>query len=226
MLAQHYDIASRELEGFGLTEMERHLEWRGEAAFTSTPSESVSFRPTSRPALDEALDDAREVARLAEMLSPSYFVQAQIFPYSYQNVILRGNATKIDALLMRAYLAERRVDSWPSEPTEVTGGHTEVRRCGVAPSALHCDVTSLYPSLMMQARHRAGDRPPRRFPQTARATCAASAYRPRRRCANSTGAERRDLEALQQTFKILINSFYGYLGFSLGHFNDFVQPTP
>jgi DNA polymerase, archaea type len=28
---------------------------------------------------------------------------------------------------------------------------------------------------------------------------------------------------LQQTFKILINSFYGYLGFGLGHFNDFAQ---
>ncbi|MGH7879775.1 MAG: DNA polymerase domain-containing protein, partial [Candidatus Binataceae bacterium] len=37
------------------------------------------------------------------------------------------------------------------------------------------------------------------------------------------GNERRNLEALQQTFKILINSFYGYLGFALGHFNDFVQ---
>ena len=30
-------------------------------------------------------------------------------------------------------------------------------------------------------------------------------------------------DALQATFKILINSFYGYLGFSLGHFNDFTQ---
>ncbi|HJU28097.1 MAG TPA: DNA polymerase domain-containing protein, partial [Candidatus Binataceae bacterium] len=37
------------------------------------------------------------------------------------------------------------------------------------------------------------------------------------------GPERRDMEALQRTFKILINSFYGYLGFSLGHFNDFEQ---
>ena len=27
--------------------------------------------------------------------------------------------------------------------------------------------------------------------------------------------------ALQATFKILINSFYGYLGFQMGHFNDF-----
>src|SRR5262245_64903906 len=28
-------------------------------------------------------------------------------------------------------------------------------------------------------------------------------------------------KALQSTFKILINSFYGYLGFQMGHFNDF-----
>src|SRR5204863_6763061 len=27
--------------------------------------------------------------------------------------------------------------------------------------------------------------------------------------------------ALQSTFKILINSFYGYLGFDMGHFNDY-----
>ena len=27
--------------------------------------------------------------------------------------------------------------------------------------------------------------------------------------------------ALQSTFKILVNSFYGYLGFQMGHFNDF-----
>ncbi len=38
-----------------------------------------------------------------------------------------------------------------------------------------------------------------------------------------SGSARRNVEALQQTFKILINSFYGYLGFSLGHFNDFDQ---
>jgi DNA polymerase elongation subunit (family B) len=33
--------------------------------------------------------------------------------------------------------------------------------------------------------------------------------------------ERVLLNGLQQTFKILINSFYGYLGFSQGHWNDF-----
>src|SRR5256885_4425211 len=33
--------------------------------------------------------------------------------------------------------------------------------------------------------------------------------------------EQRHLEAFQNTFKILINSFYGYLGFAQGHFADF-----
>jgi DNA polymerase, archaea type len=36
-----------------------------------------------------------------------------------------------------------------------------------------------------------------------------------------TAEARAYYEALQTTFKILINSFYGYLGFSMGHFNDF-----
>ena len=34
-------------------------------------------------------------------------------------------------------------------------------------------------------------------------------------------ARQRHLHALQNTFKILINSFYGYLGFAQGHFADF-----
>jgi DNA polymerase elongation subunit (family B) len=36
-----------------------------------------------------------------------------------------------------------------------------------------------------------------------------------------SGSEKQGLDALQSTFKILINSFYGYLGFDRGRFNDF-----
>src|SRR5437588_3798460 len=34
-------------------------------------------------------------------------------------------------------------------------------------------------------------------------------------------ATQHHLQALQNTFKILLNSFYGYLGFAQGHFADF-----
>jgi DNA polymerase elongation subunit (family B) len=124
--------------------------------------------------------------------------------------------------MMRAYLAERHSIPAPQEPSEVMGGYTEVRRCGVASRVLHCDVTSLYPSLMLHYGHApAGDR----LGVFLRTLGDLRSFRVQAKAAvrELDGAARRNLEALQQTFKILINSFYGYLGFSLGHFNDFVQ---
>ncbi|MGH8013847.1 MAG: DNA polymerase domain-containing protein [Candidatus Binataceae bacterium] len=223
ILAQHYDMASRELEGFGLKELARHFDVaRDGRVYLDAARVSHHFDNNPDELMAYALDDTREAGALAEVLSPSYFVQAQIFPYSYQNVILRGNATKIDALLMRAYLAARHSIPNPNAPSEVAGGYTEVRRCGVARNVLHCDVTSLYPSLMLEGGHApANDR----LGVFLRMLADLRSFRVQAKSAvrELSGNERRNLEALQQTFKILINSFYGYLGFSLGHFNDFAQ---
>ncbi len=225
ILAQHYDIASRELEGFGLKELARHFHIaRDDRVYIDAARVTYYFDNQRDELLKYALDDAREAGALAELLSPSYFVQAQIFPYSYQNAVLRGNATKIDALMTRAYLAARHSIPAPNQPSEVAGGYTEIRRCGVARDVLHCDVTSLYPSLMLQYGHGpSADRlgvflrmlaDLRSFRVQAKGLLAIPELQ---------GSERRNIEALQQTFKILINSFYGYLGFALGHFNDFEQ---
>jgi DNA polymerase, archaea type len=223
LLAQHYDIASRELEGFGLKELAQHFGVvRPNRVYIDPAKVSSYFDGRADQLLAYALDDAREAAALAEMLSPSYFVQAQIFPYSYQSTVLRGNATKIDALLMRAYLAAGHSIPFPNEPREVAGGYTEIRRCGVASNVLHCDVTSLYPSLMLEGQHQpANDR----LGVFLRILADLRSFRIQAKFAarEVAGVERRNMEALQQTFKILINSFYGYLGFSLGHFNDFEQ---
>ena len=221
ILAQHYDIASRALESFGLKDLAMHFGLAREGRVyldASRVSEHFAERPDELFAY--ALDDVREAGALAAVLAPSYFVQAQIFPYSLQSAVLRGNATKIDALLMRAYLAAGHSIPAPSAPTEVAGGYTEVRRCGVARNVLHCDVTSLYPSLMIEGPHQpATDR----LGVFLRLLEDLRSFRVQAKAAvrELVGAERRNLEALQQTFKILINSFYGYLGFSLGHFNDF-----
>ena len=221
ILAQHYDIASRELEGFGLKQLAQHFGIAREGrVYLDASRVSEYFDREPETLFEYALDDARETRGLAEILSQSYFVQAKIFPYSYQSVVLRGNATRIDALMTRAYLAAGHSIPAPQPPAPVAGGYTEMRRCGVARGVLHCDVTSLYPSLMLQYRHAPkADRlgvflkllaDLRSFRVQAKAFARELA-----------GAERRNIEALQQTFKILINSFYGYLGFALGHFNDF-----
>jgi DNA polymerase elongation subunit (family B) len=223
MLAQHYDIASRELEGFGLEEIERHFKLVHPGRVYLEP-ERVGELAASDPATlrGAALDNARQVAKLAEMLSLSYFVQAQIFPYSYQNVILRGNATKIDSLLLRAYLAQRHAVPIPGAPLAFAGGYTEVRRLGVAHQVAHCDVTSLYPSLMLEFGLGPGAD---RLGVFLKMLTELRHFRVQAKAAvrELQGNERRYMEALQQTFKILVNSFYGYLGFSMGHFNDYSQ---
>ncbi len=223
ILAQHYDIASRELEGFGLKQLAQHFRLADdERVYIDASRVSDYFHDQPGELLRYALDDARETGALAELLSPSYFVQAQIFPYSYQNTVLRGNATKIDALMMRAYLAAGNSIPAPNEPAEVAGGYTEIRRCGVARNVLHCDVTSLYPSLMLEYRHRPGND---RLGVFLKMLADLRSFRVQAKslAQELQSAARRNMEALQQTFKILINSFYGYLGFSLGRFNDFAE---
>ncbi|MGH7782169.1 MAG: DNA polymerase domain-containing protein [Candidatus Binataceae bacterium] len=223
ILAQHYDIASRELEGFGLKQLAIHFGLaRKDRVYLDASRVSEIFDHDPERLFEYALDDVRETRALAQVLSPSYFVQAKIFPYSYQNVVLRGNATRINALLMRSYLAAGHSIPQPRDSAAVAGGYTEMRRCGVARGVLHCDVTSLYPSLMLQYRHAPGTDKLGVFLKML-ADLRTFRVQAKSLAREFEGVQRRNLEALQQTFKILINSFYGYLGFSLGYFNDFEQ---
>ena len=150
MLAQLYDIGTRDMESYGLKDVARHF---GVAAPDRTyiQPERVSWYFDHDPdtLFRYALDDVRETRAISDILSPSYFVQAQIFPLSYQNTILRGNATKIDLLFMREYLRQRHAIHTPSPGQAVSGGFTDCRYQGVVHHVLHCDITSLYPSIML-----------------------------------------------------------------------------
>ncbi|MFQ5851066.1 MAG: DNA polymerase domain-containing protein [Candidatus Binatia bacterium] len=222
ILAQHYDVAARELGGYGLKEIARHF-GVASADRSYIPGDKASWYFDNDPEtlFRYALDDVRETRALSEVLSPSYFVEAQIFPYSYQNVALRGNATKIDALFLREYLNERHSIPRPEAAKEVVGGYTEMELQGVASRVLHCDVTSLYPSIMLVYGYFPKKDELGIFPDLLRD------LRDFRVKAKQMAREAETKEgkiyfsALQSTFKILINSFYGYLGFGMGHFNDF-----
>ena len=222
VLAQYYDVSSRELESFGLENIARH--------FRVAEKDRVSLAPETshRASLEDpaafrtyALQNVREARSLAAILSRSYFVQAQIFPYNYQDVIIRGNATKIDALFLREYLRRRHsIPDFP-EVRPFEGGYTDIFHTGVIEGVWHCDVTSLYPSLMLAFGYLPKNdalgvlegmlRDLRGFRVEAKNALRAA----------EDPLERGTLDALQGTFKILINSIYGYLGFAQGHFADF-----
>lgn len=229
LLAQYYDVGTRELEGFGLKDVAAHF---GISSGQSGGSALLTGREVQRAWLENpdafathALDEVRAIRALAGLLSGSYFTQAQIFPYNFQDVIVRGNATKIDGLFLREYL--RRGHSIPdfSEARFFEGGYTAIYEQGVARNVWHCDVASLYPSVMLRFDYfpaqdvlhifRGLLSDLRTFRLEAKARMREAAGDPTRRREHSA------YSALQNTFKILINSFYGYLGFAQGHFADF-----
>jgi DNA polymerase elongation subunit (family B) len=222
LLAQVYDLGARDLPSFGLKDIARHLGLAApDRTYVDAPEIPRLFAADPDRLMRYALDDAVETLALSARLSPPYLVQAQLLPFDYQSVLLRGNATKIDALLLREHLRLGRAIPKPGLPAAIGGGLTAVYRQGVAGPVLHVDVTSLYPSLMLSL----GIDPAAdalgvfsRLLRDLRDFRVAVKHRVRE---SGDEAERGHLHALQQTFKVLINSFYGYLGFGPGHWNDF-----
>jgi DNA polymerase elongation subunit (family B) len=223
LLAQFYDVGMRSLAGFERPDVARHFELCDNEQISGLTGKELerAYQSDSETFKRRALCGVRETRALSDLLSASYFIQAQIFPYNYQEVIVRGNATRINALFLREYFRERHSIPELPIPRGFEGGYTDIFFTGVARNVWHCDVASLYPSIMLQFdcfpatdelqifRHLLTDL--RKFRLEAKA----------RMRAERDPARLHHLQALQNTFKILLNSFYGYLGFAQGHFADF-----
>jgi DNA polymerase, archaea type len=223
LLAQFYDVGMRSLAGFERTDVARHFDLCDSEEISALAGRELrrAYVENSEAFRRRAMCGVRETRALSALLSASYFIQAQIFPYNYQDVIVRGNATRINALFLREYFRQRY--SIPELPMvrAFEGGYTDIFFTGVAHNVWHCDVASLYPSIMLKFdcfpvtdqlqifRHLLTDL--RTFRLEAKAEMRAE----------KDPAKQHHLQALQNTFKILLNSFYGYLGFAQGHFADF-----
>lgn len=221
-MAQAYDVTHRSLESLSLKDVAVHF---GVApagrTYVAGADIARTFDEDPQRLMAYARDDIVETRAVSDILSPSYFTQAQMLPFSYQNIGVRGTGTKIDSLLLRDYLRAGAAIPQPDAARGFAGGYTDVFRTGVIGTVHHCDVRSLYPSLMLaQAIGPASDvrgvflrllRNLRDFRADAK----------ERMLRSATPEERSHFDALQTTFKILINSFYGYLGFSQARFSDF-----
>ena len=220
-LLQYYDVSARELESYGLKSAARHF-GLAEEDRTYIEGKDVQWYYDHEPETLKKynLEDAKETLALSELLGYSFFLQARIFPFSYQNIFVRGNATKINALFLREYLRKRTSVPKPKGGREFEGGYTDVFVHGLVQNVVHCDVASLYPSVMLAYDLQpSGDslnvclpllRDLRKFRLDAKHLAQEA----------ETRHDQDYYQALQQTFKVLINSFYGYLGTELHHFAD------
>lgn len=207
ILAVLHDVSSRELLSYDLADVCAHF-----GLEVGNDTDSLEQR---------AFKDTQAIAKLHRNLLYPYFLQAQIFPMTFENVVLRGNATRINHLFLREYY--RQGYSIPKKPEveNFAGGLTAQEHEGCAYGVYHCDIASLYPSLIVTF-----ELGPRRdelgiftgLLETLRDFRILAKSRQRQ---STESASRNFFSNLQTTFKILINSFYGYLGFGQGHFGDF-----
>ena len=221
-LTQLYDIGGRNLESHGLKAVAHHFGIAAdERTYLDGADISATFLNDPERLYRYNLDDARETLSLFRLLGYPWFLQSRIFPYSFQNCVIRGNATRINALFLREYLHRgHAIPGRTSGAPPFEGGYTESSLSGVVGPIVHCDVASLYPSLML-TYHLAPAKDSlelflpmladlRRFRLTAK-----------QRARDAVDdAERHYFDALQQVFKVLINSFYGYLGAARHNFSD------
>ena len=224
LLVQLYDITAREMTSYGLKEAAVYFgvtpESREGRTYIDGAEIQHEFRRDREKFIAYLADDLRETKGLGDVLLPTYFEQTRAFPLLLQEAALRGSAGKVDLLFLEEYYHARASCPAPTEVASFAGGFTRSFQEGIFKHVLHFDVASLYPSLLLHMnRNPTSDTLGVFIPMLRRLREYRLKYKQLAKTAPTT-AERDEAQARQQTFKILINSFYGYLGFFGARFAD------
>jgi DNA polymerase elongation subunit (family B) len=100
-----HDVAARDLESYGLKNAAIHFGLAApDRVYLDRSRIEAIYREDPARLRQYNLDDVRETLALSRLLSYSSFLQTRIFPYSYQNCLIRGAATRINSLFVREYL--------------------------------------------------------------------------------------------------------------------------
>ncbi|HWP34643.1 MAG TPA: DNA polymerase domain-containing protein [Thermodesulfobacteriota bacterium] len=221
-LVQQHDMVRREMASYGLKQAAQHLGLARPGRTYLDPARLAELwdREPERVAR-YALDDVRETLALAAALVGPVFYQTRLLPLGFQTVVATGLASRIETLLLRAYLRAGASLPRPEPARPFEGGLTAVYETGVVRRVVKADVESLYPSIMLRERIA-----PRRdrlgvFLALLEALTARRLAAKHAAAAATDPAERARLDAMQGAFKLLVNAFFGYLGWPYGLWNDF-----
>ena len=222
LLVQFYDISAREMSSYTLKDSAIHFGISVRENRTYIEGSEIknifnSDRETFRKYL---FDDLRETAGIAEHLLPTYVAQAQNFPMPMQECLLRGNGMKVESVFIQKYYARNASLPTAQNGSFFEGAMSEGFELGLFKNVLHYDVASLYPSLMLVIGKCPRNDYLKTFLDELR-TLREYRLKYKKLARQATDkADKIEFDARQKSFKILINSFYGYLGLSTAIFSD------
>jgi len=230
-LAMQYDVYARELPNYRLKDVAKFLDdkygtgivtedrtyidggllsdvWRGEHPFF-----------TREDLLKYADEDVIEAEGLYEFFSPAIFGSTQFIPMPYQDVFRYGSGNKLEYLLFREYMYNDVSWSKPEEPRDFDGGYADLFTVGVVDEPqVYVDVSSLYPWSMLTQKIRPPQDILNLFNDMVWLTRELR-YDRKYKIPDATGAKKQKLKAEDASLKIILNSWYGYLGYRFGSMN-------
>lgn len=224
ILAESYDFSKKSLEQFGLRYLTEYF------GLTSASQPKVPEHPPVRDwernpksILESCRQNVRDVLLIGDHLSASHFHLTQMCPFPYGTIARNGSAAKVESLLLREYIRQKHSVPAPEKGSQTSGGYSDLFTTGVFSRVLHADVESLYPSIMItQEIKPKTDALSVWIPLlTALLSLRRQAKQLMRQSGRGSATSKQD--ALQSALKILLNSFYGYLGYARGLFNDYGQ---
>ncbi len=221
LAVQRYDVTRGRLERYGLKEVTRVL-GLAEPERVVIPGNEISRLYKTDPELVKIynLQDVRETRSLAALVCQAEFYLTSMIPENYETVSVTGNGEKINSIFIREYLRQGIALPQAMQATDVPGGYTDILATGLLKRIVKCDVESLYPSLMlsMDIKPRSDSLgiflPALKDLTKRRIEAKQMAQR------STEEASREHWDGIQASYKILINSFYGYLGGPF-NFNDY-----
>jgi DNA polymerase, archaea type len=221
---QRFDLARGEISSYGLKECAVHYHIAEPERVYLDRAEIMSLYEKDPERVQAyARADVRETRRLAEIVCPTEFYQAQMIPDVYQSVAVTGSGEKINSVFVRAYLQNGCAVALQRAPVPYGGGYTEMRVSGVVKEIVKADVESLYPSIMLKyGITSASDTLNLFLPMLEELRRRRLSAKSAARQAEEKQQQKRSAywDGLQNSYKLLINSFYGYLGAPF-YFNDY-----
>ena len=222
LLVQSFDASKRTMESYGL---KYSAQFFGLSTTDRTyiKGERIAWHwdHDVRPLMKYAMDDVTETEKLSRHLSGASFYLTRMLPVGYGLAARMGSAAKIELLMVREYLRNKHSIPRPREGAQTSGGYTDIFVVGILGPVVHADVESLYPSIMLTREIAPSLDTDRVFLSLLRELTTMRLEAKRTLPGLHDAVERSRVDAMQSSLKILINSFYGYLGYGRALFNDY-----
>lgn len=217
-LAVSFDV-SKSMESYGLKPLIKQLgfEKEGRQYYDAGLIRDKYTDPVEWEKICQyAIEDAEDAVKLWDYMGPLYFHLCPNIPMPLSEILLTASGSKINLLMVRAYLQDRH--SIPkADKMEKYKGALSFSVPGIYDNCFKIDLAALYPSIMIEYEVYDADKDPKGYLLELVKIFRAKRLEYKRLAAETNLTIWKEMDT---TAKSVLNSFYGFCGASGLNFNS------